>query len=1065
MFTSSLLINPFRPHVHVPLIIVLICFLLSPFCDAATELKFNCGGFATGDGYVADPTAFLNGYDNRYEYDTNSIPPKGLTIGLSHRWSSSEGFAYDFTTGDGQFDIILTFAEIYPPAQSNFRRRFDVFVEDQLEIQNLDVYQVAGADVEYSIEIKQAVVDDGALTIAFRKGSVENPMVSAILIRATNGSDISLEPYRSNTDGTGSRVPDTPPPVANDDDNDSGLVQVWDHQAHAVAGGPYKATDYNGNGLSDVFIDGRRSHSHYSNPDTGESGRIVRYEWSLKDESNSVISTSNRFNYEFPVGSTELRLTVEDQTGDVAVAETDIVVLPVTAAGAYCYYYNGTQTLPKNVDDGPRADEGHSTNVINFFEDTFVYDKIRQDDGSPNEWALRCVTDFQSINTTQYKFSVRYRGAGAVLFVNEGLKASGGSSLGNTDNNGINTISATVLVSDTTVSMQILFYSGGVDDPQLTLLVNDQVAPALSLSYKTAHVIPTISSLSSTQMQPQGGSQLQIVGTGFFNGIVVDIGGKKNVGRTLISSTLIQIPSVPSIEVATSVSAADAVGQDIEANVVVTNNAGSSNVLRVSYTTNAKKGIAWEQTVLKTESESLYVLKQITALTIGPDSRYYLGAYGGFVSRLDIDRDLKVTSKCDSKKLGTQRVILGMAFDYRSQDIRLYVSSNTLYRKREEGGPAHRDWANGAVETFVGNDIKQCSECLCYERRVVSGLPVSGHDHGVNGLLFLPNGDLLVAVGGATNAGVPSFKLGWMDETPLSSAILIASLSKGSAFNGNVRYDNYTHPEQATQVDGFDVQVYASGFRNCFSMTLHTNGQVWATDNGPNKDFGDESTGCNTQRPFTVVGKDEVNLVERGATYGHPNRARGDCVYGDGNAPKQRIQSATTGIVEYTSNAFSGALQGQLVFSKYAASGDGKTWRAAVDGDVLSKPLRMSGFSGVVIENGLYGELLMPKVQKGYISVLKPVYAYAGGAPFVIAVSPNKGRPGHRTLITGEGFRQGMEVKFGGESAGGVQVRDEWSVFCNVPDGVGTVQIELVLDGLSSKGSSGQGGTVKYMYL
>lgn len=1046
---QSLHSNSTAPSLVISLL--LLVSLILDIAQAATQFQFNCGGYAL-NGYSADPIALLSGDDSLYAFEGNNLPPN-LTIGLTHRWGSEKGFSYNFPTGNGQFDVDLVFAEIYGPAQKNSRRRFDVFIEDDLAVNDLDVYKTIGADVEYKITVKNSKVNDGALSIAFRKGSVENPMISAIVLRSSNGSEFSLTPY-TNTDG----ISIAAEPI---------VSALWDHQAHAVAGGPYKGTDYNGNGLTDIFIDGRRSHSHYSNPETGDSGRIVKYEWALVEgDQGSIISTSQTFNYAFPVGKSFLQLRVEDQTGDSATAETDVTILPVTAAGTYCYYYNGTASLPNNVNDEPRPDEGHSTNVINFFQDTFIYGQKRRDDGSANIWAMRCVTNFQSVNTTQYVFSVKYRGAGAELYVNEGKKVVGGDS--NQDDDGLKSISATVTVSDATVPMQILYYSGGVEDPQLALLVNGKVAPALALSYKTAFVLPTIASVSSGQMEPQGGSQLQITGTGFFNNITVTIGGVEIVKRSLISSTLIQVPSVPSMEEATGISPTGSNRQDIEATVIISNNAGSSNALRISYSTNAKKGISWSQTVLKNDEEgdSLFVLKQITAIKIGPDSKYYIGAYSGYVSRMDIGKDLKVKNKCDSRKVGTGRIILGMAFNYRSQAIRLYVTTNTLYLKRIDD--IDTDWDNGAIETFVDKSIKDCNECLCYERRVISGLPVSAHDHGVNGLLFLANGDLLLSVGGSTNAGVPSEELGGMVETPLSGAVLIAKLSLGDSFDGAITYDNKSSPATCKQTGGFDVEIYASGFRNCFALTQHSNGQIWATDNGPNRLYGAGSSSCNTQETFNAHGKDEVNMIVRGKFYGHPNRNRGQCKYNgdDATQPKLRLQSATTGIIEYTSNAFSGALQGQLILSKYAASGDGKTWRVSIENDdELTNTLPMSQFSGIVVENGLYGELLMPKVQKGFISVLQPVYSYTGNAPFVIAISPNRGQSGFQVFISGEGFQDDVAVKFGGMDASNVQVVDSNGLFCVVPSGTGSVEIDVIVGGISSKGASGQGGTVKYIYL
>lgn len=59
---------------------------------------------------------------------------------------------------------------------------------------------------------------------------------------------------------------------------------------------------------------------------------------------------------------------------------------------------------------------------------------------------------------------------------------------------------------------------------------------------------------------------------------------------------------------------------------------------------------------------------------------------------------------------------------------------------------------------------------------MISGLPVSNQDHGVNGLNFLDDGTLLIAVGGMTNQGYPGLKMGGLPESPLGGAILQAKV-------------------------------------------------------------------------------------------------------------------------------------------------------------------------------------------------------------------------------------------------------------------------------------------------
>lgn len=998
---------------------------------AVTEYKFNTGGYKLDD-YDSDPEALVSGDKSVYRIDG---PLSSLTIGLTHRWGSSDGFAYNFPTGNGQFDIDITFAEIFPRAQAIGRRKFDVFVEDDLAFANMDVFASVGANVEWTRSITGALVEDGALSIAFRKGSVENPMVSAIVFRASNGSDFVLGDY-TDTEGVS---------------NDNPSTGEFDHQAHAVAGGPYRSTDYNSDNEAMVKIDGSLSHSHYFNPETEETGRVVSYEWRLGGE---IISTEQIFRYSFPIGSSVLELTVRDQTGDTASATTDVDVLHATAGGAYCYYYPDFEQIPPPLGNLPKPAEGHSANVIDFQSKTFSYSRMTRDDGTPNIWAVRCVTDYLSTNTTQYKFSLKYHGKGAALFVNGGQKTIGLDTGDET-----NTISALVTVSDETVPLEVWYYAGS-KDPRLALLVDDRIAPPSSLSYKKIEVQPTVSSLSSSSFQPQGGTQMQIFGTGFFNNVMVRIGNKV-VSRKLVSSSQIQVLEIPSAQEATGTE--PSVGFPVVAQVVVSNIAGESNVGNLTYSLDAAKGVAWDLRYFENSNGDPYTVNQVTAIKIGPDSKYYMGSLLGFVSRLDVGKDLQVKSKCDSQSVGAGRGILGIAFNYASPDIRLYVSTNKLFWTASSSGEdPETGWANGAVETFVDKSLVGCNECMCYERKVISGLPVSNHDHGVNGLLFV-DGALLVSVGGSTNAGIEFEKLGGKPETPLSGAIVIAQVGQ-AGFNGVITYDQLTDPATAQKTGG-DVELYATGFRNCFGLTETSKGEIWATDNGPNMDYGNVSTGCDTERELTSRVEDEVNFIQRGYYYGHPNRNRGECVYGEGVGPKQMVQSSTTGIVEYLANAFSGELQGELILSKFRGEGTGRVWRGSIGAGHSLTLTAMADYSGLSVDIGLHGEIVMPNVKQGEVRVLKPRYVHTSSGPFVVAISPTRGREGNRVFVGGEKFKEGLVAKFGGLTATEVSVVDENGFFCNVPAGSGVVDVEVVVDGKSSKGANGELGVGKFIYV
>lgn len=67
-------------------------------------------------------------------------------------------------------------------------------------------------------------------------------------------------------------------------------------------------------------------------------------------------------------------------------------------------------------------------------------------------------------------------------------------------------------------------------------------------------------------------------------------------------------------------------------------------------------------------------------------------------------------------------------------------------------------------------------------------------------------------------------------------------------FFGEIKYRNFENPDKATIISG-DVKVFASGTRNCFGITVHWNGEIYATDNRPNIGFGRTSLDCSDSGP------------------------------------------------------------------------------------------------------------------------------------------------------------------------------------------------------------------------
>ena len=109
--------------------------------------------------------------------------------------------------------------------------------------------------------------------------------------------------------------------------------------------------------------------------------------------------------------------------------------------------------------------------------------------------------------------------------------------------------------------------------------------------------------------------------------------------------------------------------------------------------------------------------------------------------------------------------------------VKLYISHAELFAK---GGSCF----SGAFP-YSGQVSALTSPNFDVLEPIAVNLPVSNHDHSINGSQFNDNGDLFVLSGGNTNAGIPHCNLGGTDESPFTTALLRLRLSQPD-FNGNV---------------------------------------------------------------------------------------------------------------------------------------------------------------------------------------------------------------------------------------------------------------------------------------
>lgn len=242
-----------------------------------------------------------------------------------------------------------------------------------------------------------------------------------------------------------------------------------------------------------------------------------------------------------------------------------------------------------------------------------------------------------------------------------------------------------------------------------------------------------ISSLSPSSGDITGGGPLVILGSGFTASArdtkihfgPVSLSGASEL--TVINSNRIELKSVPS-------------GPAGKVPVTVETPMGFSMPFMYEY----KDGIPLS---FKTGT-LMNAIYGPTAVAVGPDLNIYVGTQTGAIIKMAVDENHKVIHNTTAYTVATSsssfRSILGMAFDPMDpnpSNPAIYVSHATLF--------------HGKLESFNGKVSKVHGPKLEFIDDVVTGLPVSDLDHGVNGIEFGDNGELYIQVGGNTNAGVP----------------------------------------------------------------------------------------------------------------------------------------------------------------------------------------------------------------------------------------------------------------------------------------------------------------------
>jgi len=261
---------------------------------------------------------------------------------------------------------------------------------------------------------------------------------------------------------------------------------------------------------------------------------------------------------------------------------------------------------------------------------------------------------------------------------------------------------------------------------------------------------------------------------------------------------------------------------------------------------------------------------------------------------------------------------------------------------------------------------------------LLRGLPRSENDHLPNGLVLdTLTQTLYIAMGSNGNMGAPSLNFSFLPEMALTGAILAVDLAAlGDSTNDLPTLDDEDRPgaddahdpfggndgkNQARLVPGGPVRIHSPGWRNPYDVVLHTNGRLYAVDNGPNAGWGGPPVGAGPGGACTNADNDadsqtwpdQLHVVFHPGFYaGSPNPTRASTAntfnatnpqspVAAGNPVECEVRppgadsslavfpASTNGLAEYRASNFGGALAGSLL----AASFDNTVRRVALDAE------------------------------------------------------------------------------------------------------------------------------------
>lgn len=716
---------------------------------------------------------------------------------------------------------------------------------------------------------------------------------------------------------------------------------------HVVMDVPPLVIDYDADGSELVTLDGLQSHTH-------EPGHVLTdFEWS---EGIASLGSGPQIQSSFPLGMHTVSLTISDDNVPQEVLGSSLPLEVISATevpGVLVRYYDAAGGSPSALLDAPPAQADFAETIA-----TYQITNTGTAGNSPftEDVMVRMIGDLNLPSAGNYDLRTP-GGIDTRLFVDQVLITNGAPLALSAGPHEIEARFAVNSLADLPVQVFISL-NGGVQF----------LPPAQFLTHDRSGLLPVINSMPGIGTI-LGGNQIVIAGLGFFpsGSVTVHWGAQDLTAVDFLSEGPDELRFLsPS-------------GQGT-ISVTVETPLGESNARDFTYSAGGPVPVNF------TEVTSV-PMPVPTAGAWGPDGRFYVAQLSGKVRALSFDEDYNLlqTTIYNGVSGLSNHEILGLAFNPHegTSPIRIYVAHAELFANGGSSFSGPSDYT-GAVSILEGPNFNTPIP-------LITNLPASNHDHAVNGMVFDNNGDLLIAVGSNTNAGVIHPNIGDLPESPLSAAILKAQLSK-SYFNGVIDYleisnglvnNDQVFGDQVEVAPGIHVWPYAVGLRNAFDLLYSTDQRLYATDNGPNFGFGAASTGPASQAgdPQTP---DELILVRHGAYYGHPNRSRGledarENVYYNTKTASvpgvfeqclSEVSSSTDGIDEYRAHTFGDAMLGQLLVQKWG--GEISRFELDASGESAQDLGTLTWTGGLNLRTGPGGAILFMSYASGRVGVLVP---------------------------------------------------------------------------------------------